>query len=279
MARMRAIKPGFFTNDLLAEIEPLGRLLFAGLWTLADRRGRLEDRPRKIKAEVVPYDDCDADALLDALAVRGFIVRYVADGTRLIQVCNWEKHQQPHVNERESDSPAPVGVPEQHSTGTVLLPKRNGTGMVLPPAQNGSNTPLTEQNRTKTELEPELEDAYAAAAADARASPEEDSATARDSEKPDVAEIRRQVDWVWQCYRDWVQPDAVKRPDKQIRARLKTFSVDQLTLGIQHFRDNTWCMDHNANKGGEWFFASDKRSEMYLHMEPDARPEEARRFG
>jgi hypothetical protein len=48
MARSRNIKPGFFTNDELAECHPLGRLLFAGLWTIADKRG-LDDRPKKLK--------------------------------------------------------------------------------------------------------------------------------------------------------------------------------------------------------------------------------------
>ena len=37
MARARNIKPGFFTNDVLADCDPLARLLFAGLWTVADR--------------------------------------------------------------------------------------------------------------------------------------------------------------------------------------------------------------------------------------------------
>ena len=63
MARMRTIKPGFFTNDVLAEVEPLGRILFAGLWTVADRAGRLEERPKKLKAELLPYDDCDVESL------------------------------------------------------------------------------------------------------------------------------------------------------------------------------------------------------------------------
>ena len=50
MARARNIKPGFFANENLAECDPLARLLFAGLWCLADREGRLEDRPKRIAA-------------------------------------------------------------------------------------------------------------------------------------------------------------------------------------------------------------------------------------
>jgi hypothetical protein len=130
MARARNIKPGFFMDDVLAEIEPLGRILFAGLWCIADREGRLEDRPKRIKAEVLPYDECDADDLLEQLNSKGFIIRYEVDGQRYIQVTKFTKHQNPHVNEKPSEIPEPptsevvskdsgastIQVPESHST-------------------------------------------------------------------------------------------------------------------------------------------------------------------
>ncbi len=111
MARLRTIKPGFFLDEELAECEPLARLLFAGLWTIADREGRLEDRPRRIKAECLPYDECDCDALLDELAGRGLIVRYEAAGRPYIAIPSWHKHQQPHYKEAPSVIPAPTGAP------------------------------------------------------------------------------------------------------------------------------------------------------------------------
>lgn len=107
MARARNIKPGFFANDLLAEIEPLGRILFAGIWTIADRAGRLEDRVKKIKASCLPYDECDCDALLQELHKHGFILRYSVNGTAYIQVVKWDEHQNPHIKEAESTIPAP----------------------------------------------------------------------------------------------------------------------------------------------------------------------------
>ena len=110
MARARNIKPGFFLNEDLAEIDPLGRLLFIGLWCLADRAGRLEDRPRRIKIEVLPCDDCDVDTLLQALHDHGLILRYSVDESRLIQVINFAKHQSPHHQERPSRLPAPASV-------------------------------------------------------------------------------------------------------------------------------------------------------------------------
>ena len=65
--RARNIKPGFFKNEDLAECSPWARLCFAGLWTLADRDGRLEDRPKRIKAELFAFDAVDVDPLLGEL--------------------------------------------------------------------------------------------------------------------------------------------------------------------------------------------------------------------
>lgn len=133
MARARNIKPAFFMNDELAEIDPLGRLLFIGLWTIADREGRLEDRPARIKVETLPYDNCDVDELLNELAKRDFIRRYEVDGVRYIQVTNFSKHQNPHRNERQSEIPAP----DLHSTSTVQAPDKDGapSGVVWKSAQ------------------------------------------------------------------------------------------------------------------------------------------------
>jgi hypothetical protein len=124
MARARNIKPSFFTNDTLAEIEPLGRLLFQGLWCHADREGRMEDRPRKLKAEILPYDDCDVEELLDGLEQRGFIARYEVGSSQFIQVVNFCKHQNPHIKEPASAIPA---MPE-HDSSTVQAPFDFGTG-------------------------------------------------------------------------------------------------------------------------------------------------------
>lgn len=108
MARSRNIKPGFFTNDELAECHPLGRLLFAGLWTIADKEGRLDDRPKKIKAMLLPFDEADCDALLQQLNDHKFIIRYRVNGECYIQISNWKKHQNPHCKEAASEIPAPI---------------------------------------------------------------------------------------------------------------------------------------------------------------------------
>lgn len=105
MARSRNIKPGFFTNDELAECSPHTRLLFAGLWTIADKEGRLDDRPKKVKALVLPFDNVDCDELLQQLHDRKFIQRYQVQDGAYIQITNWKKHQNPHCKEAPSEIP------------------------------------------------------------------------------------------------------------------------------------------------------------------------------
>ena len=108
MARARNIKPGFFKNEILGVADPLYSLLFEGLWVLADRSGRLEDRPLRIKGEVFPYrDGLNVDAMLNWLESNGFIRRYTAQGKKCILVLEFVKHQNPHKNETESELPAP----------------------------------------------------------------------------------------------------------------------------------------------------------------------------
>lgn len=107
--RARNLKPGFFKNEELAGKDPLARLLFEGLWCMADREGRLEDRAARIKAEILPYDNCDVESLLTSLASGDdpFILRYEADGRRYIQVIHFIDHQNPHFRESKSKIPAP----------------------------------------------------------------------------------------------------------------------------------------------------------------------------
>jgi hypothetical protein len=105
MARSRNIKPAFFKNEDLAELPFQDRLLFIGLWGLADREGRLENRVKRIKAEVFPYDDVNVEQGLKHLVKMKFIVIYKVEDNSFIQISNWDKHQNPHHKEVESVIP------------------------------------------------------------------------------------------------------------------------------------------------------------------------------
>ena len=112
MARARNIKPSFFTHDELADNDPLGRLLFIGLWTIADYKGELEWRPKRVKAQVMPYDDCDIEALAINLEKTGFIRFYSVGGSDYVHIVNFNKHQNPHKNEKDKGSDVPAMTSE-----------------------------------------------------------------------------------------------------------------------------------------------------------------------
>ena len=89
--RARNIKPGFFKNDELAEIGPCAQLLFAGLWCMADKDGKLVDRAKRIKAEIFPYYDPKPgiEKILSELTARKFITRYSVNGQKIILINNF----------------------------------------------------------------------------------------------------------------------------------------------------------------------------------------------
>ena len=105
MPRIRSIKPEFFLHEDLTDLSPLTRILFVGLWCLADKEGRLNDRPRTIKAQALPFDEVDVDKALWDLVGIDCITRYCYQDANFIQINNWEKHQRPHHTERQSDLP------------------------------------------------------------------------------------------------------------------------------------------------------------------------------
>ena len=159
MARSRNIKPGFFTNDKLVDLPFETRLLFIGLWTLADKAGRLANRPKKIKMELFPADNVDVEPMLGALESAGFIDCYTAYGVACIAVNNWNKHQSPHHTERATTLPPrligrglTVISPEVHASGTVEIPLIPDSGFLIPDRpvlRTGGESPPTDMPEQK----------------------------------------------------------------------------------------------------------------------------------
>jgi hypothetical protein len=116
MARIRTIKPEFFTSLTLARVSLGARLTFIGLWTYCDDQGRGKDEPRLVKAAIWPLEDGipagEVDAHLAELAEAGLIQRYEAEGQHYLAVRNWGEHQRID-RPKESAIPAP---PERRAT-------------------------------------------------------------------------------------------------------------------------------------------------------------------
>jgi hypothetical protein len=152
MARARNIKPGFFANEELVELEFSTRLLFIGLWTIADREGRLEDKPKRIKMALFPADNLDVDEALDGLQKHGFIQRYEVDGGQYIQILAFSKHQNPHRDEKQSTIPAPcehrastVQTQDKHSSNRAdsLIPDPLNSDSLIPESPNPDPLPAS----------------------------------------------------------------------------------------------------------------------------------------
>lgn len=106
MARIRTVKPEFFTSEDVVVLSPLARLLYVGLWCEADREGRLLWRPVSFRLRYLPTDTCDIVAVGQELIDRGLVVLY---GSGLAYIPSFGKHQ--HINPRESASSLPAPGP------------------------------------------------------------------------------------------------------------------------------------------------------------------------
>ena len=142
MARIRTIKPEFFTSESIAAIRPYrARLTFVGLWTHATDQGRCRDNAKLIKAAVWPLEDdvtvTDVEDDLTTLAQLGRIIRYhgtPAGGDQpvpLLQIVNFSEHQKINRPSNRTTLPGPDD-PEEPPPNTPL-----GNGAVSNAAING----------------------------------------------------------------------------------------------------------------------------------------------
>jgi hypothetical protein len=148
MARIRTIKPEFFTSLTIADLTPEQRLTFIGLWTHVDDEGRCVDDPRLIKAAVWPLDDrtaSDIEIDLKALTESSLITRYVLARKRYLAITNWYEHQR--INRpTESKLPAP-------EDGDPLPPDPPSTG--LSPFSVSAHGGLSERSNEAALASPE----------------------------------------------------------------------------------------------------------------------------
>ena len=117
MARIRSIKPDFFTSEKIASLPMSTRLTFIGLWTHADDNGVAVDNVRLIAAAIWPLEDDPLEALtrtsedLLRLSEAGLIVRYEVAGRALLFITNWDEHQKvSHPGKPRFARPSPTDI-------------------------------------------------------------------------------------------------------------------------------------------------------------------------
>lgn len=103
--RKRQINHAFFMNEDLSKLSAQARLFYIGTWTLADREGRLENRPKLLEAYLFPHENIQVQPLLDELIKAKFIVPY--DDNKHLFIPKFNTHQKIHPNEAQSALPPP----------------------------------------------------------------------------------------------------------------------------------------------------------------------------
>jgi hypothetical protein len=104
MARIRTIKPDFWSDEKLTECSMSARLFFIGLWNFADDNGNLARSAKKLKMQIFPADAVDCEPLVQELLGIGVLVEYDINGDKFLHIKGFKKHQ---VINRPSKSQIP----------------------------------------------------------------------------------------------------------------------------------------------------------------------------
>lgn len=121
MARIRSIKPEFWTDEKVVTLSPLARLVFIGLWNFVDDHGRAPCSPARMKMQILPADSADFPSLLAEISGIGLVTIYAVDDKQFLQVNGFDKHQK--IDKRaKSKYPDPPNPP----TSPRILPLDQG---------------------------------------------------------------------------------------------------------------------------------------------------------
>lgn len=146
MARIRTIKPDFWTDEKLTECSLSARLLFIGTWNFADDNGNIQASAKKLKMQIFPADNIDCQPLLDELIAHGVLIEYSVNEEKFLHIKGFKKHQ---VINRPSKTNIPQPLLNEHSLSpqSILTDGREGKGkegniLLLP---NGSSCPQQQE--------------------------------------------------------------------------------------------------------------------------------------
>lgn len=262
MARIRTIKPEFFRHVELYEAEkasglPL-RVAFSGLWTVADREGRFRWKPRVLVLDVLPFDEVDFSAVLDALAEWGFIVKYQVGADTFGCIPSFPQHQ--HVNQREPASSIPS--PDDACARTCANIPAHGEGKGRGQEGKQNNAPSQASGAVLADPPPEEK---------ARYSEEFEilwsayrPIAAKNATKADAATAFNRLGWAdreactegTRRYAEWLLAERRKRPDTPAK-HLATFIHKR---GWEPFLDEA-ATSAPAVNGTTWITEDDPRWE------------------
>lgn len=145
MARLRTIKPEFWTDSSVGEVSPIARLLFIATWNFADDHGGLDRSAKQLKAQAFPYDSIDCEPLVQELLNAGLMAEYEVDGKKYLHIKGFDKHQKV---ERKSLPRVPLYEEALKSQRGLTEPSPSPRGSSL-----GSCSLVSDQDRTREEAD------------------------------------------------------------------------------------------------------------------------------
>lgn len=136
MARIRTIKPEFWHDEKLGALKRDERLLFIGLWNLADDEGAVIANPVFIKSSLFPYDDDlrmnTLTSWLSNLQQARTIIPFTFNGESYYKIRTFSDHQ---VINRPSKTKWPAGFIQ----GIVTEGSPNTHGVLTEPSHQEGN--------------------------------------------------------------------------------------------------------------------------------------------
>lgn len=113
MARIRTIKPDFWTDEKIVELPIEARLFFIGSWNFADDFGNIQRSPKKLKMQIFPADAIDCEPIIQSLIAHGLFIEYDVDGEKYLHIKGFKAHQ-------VINRPSKTGLPQPKSTQAQL---------------------------------------------------------------------------------------------------------------------------------------------------------------
>lgn len=137
MAEKRMISKVISISEKVSNLpDVFDMLLFTWMIPHTDDFGRMAGSPAKVKALVVALLDrtkADVEASLERLNKEGLIIWYEIDGEKIVQIVNFEKHQQGLHKRTTSKFPEPPGI--------------SGKVQTIPSEEKRTELNLTEEKR------------------------------------------------------------------------------------------------------------------------------------
>lgn len=150
MARKRMIDPSIWQSEDFGKLSTLAKIVFIGLFSLADDEGRGRCNPVYLKSTLFPYEEsirsADIDKTLSEISSNMSVVLYSCNGSSYYSLLSWDTFQ-------KIDRPSQSKIPEYNESTMNLLFDECSTSNRRTVAPNKKrieyNKNIKEENRNK----------------------------------------------------------------------------------------------------------------------------------